>query len=525
MRTRQFAEDAGPLAHPVRPSSYLKIDNFYTATIYEKGAEVIRMLKTLIGAEDFGRGMDLYFERCDGTAATVEEFIACFAEVSGRDLSDFFTWYDQAGTPQVNLRSRWDEAAKTLDLTLTQATAPTPGQAEKSPVTIPIRIGLLDDNGKPLAFRAPGSPALTEETLMVLDRPTVSVRLEGVESRPVLSPLRGFSAPVKLRTDAPAEDRYVLLAGDPDLFNRWEAGQELAEGLILARAGGHADEAGERKFVAALGRALEDQSAEPAFTALLLKLPDEGDLALAMAPGADPQAIHQARDALRRTLAIELGSRIERLHDSLAASGPYSPDAQSAGRRALAAAALELLAADPTPQTAARAERHYRDAGNMTDAMGGLETLMQIGGPPFDQALEDFYTRWKAEPLVVDKWFAIQARAPGPDAIGRVLGLTAHPAFDPKTPNRLRAVVSNFSQANPSAFHDPSGAGYRFLADQILIVDRFNPNVAARMIEPLGGFRRYKPELAELMRAQLQRILGTEGLSKNAYELADRALA
>lgn len=258
---------------------------------------------------------------------------------------------------------------------------------------------------------------------------------------------------------------------------------------------------------------------------MLLKLPDETDLALAMAPGADPQAIHRARNALRRSLATELRPQLERLHDSLASSGPFSPDAQSAGRRALAAAALELLAADPTPEAAARAERHFRDAGNMTDAMGGLEALMQIGGEPFDRALADFYARWKDEPLVVDKWFAIQARAPGPDAVGRVLGLTAHPAFDPKTPNRLRALVASFASANPSAFHDPSGAGYRFLADQILAVDRFNPNVAARLIEPLGGFRRYTPELAALMRAELQRILATEGLSKNAYELASRALA
>jgi aminopeptidase N len=525
LRARQFAEDSGPLAHPVRPSTYVKIDNFYTATVYEKGAEVIRMLKTLLGPADFRRGMDLYFERWDGTAATVEQFIDCFAEAAQRDLSSFFSWYGQSGTPQVDLSSHWDQASGVLEVALTQAIAPTPGQPDKSPVPIPLTIGLLDENGGPISFRTTELEEDVQETTLVLEEARQSFRLTGVDKRPVLSPLRGFSGPVKLKTDAPPSDRYVLLAGDPDLFNRWEAGQSLAEELILERARGQADEAGETRFGEALGRALEDQSAEPAFTALLLRLPEEPDLAVSMAPGADPQAIHAAREALRLGLARALKTRLERLHDSLSSTGAqFSPDAASAGRRALANAALELLAADATSEASARAGRHFREAANMTDAMGGLEALMQLGGEAFEQALSDFYARWKSEPLVVDKWFAIQARAPGPQALGRVMGLTAHPAFDTKTPNRLRALVSTFSQFNPSAFHDPTGAGYRFLADQILAVDRFNPMVAARLIEPLGGFRRFKPELAALMRAELERILGAEGLSKNVYELADRAL-
>ncbi len=274
-----------------------------------------------------------------------------------------------------------------------------------------------------------------------------------------------------------------------------------------------------------MGRAIADQSAEPAFTALLLDLPEEPDLALAMAPGADPAAIHAARDALRSALARELGPELERLLGGEPAGGAFSADAASAGRRSLANAALELMAAAPTPATLERARRRLAEASNMTDAMGALEALMLIGGTPFEEALEAFYARWKDEPLVVDKWFSIQARAPGPDAVGRVMGLTAHPAFDPKTPNRLRAVVAAFAQLNPSAFHDPSGAGYRFLADQILAVDRFNPMVAARLVEHLGGYRRYKSELAALMKAELERIVQAEGLSKNVYELASRALA
>ena len=525
LRARQFAEDSGPLAHPVRPTSFVKIDNFYTATVYEKGSELIRMLKTLLGADTFRRGMDLYFERWDGTATTVESFIACFAEVAGRDLSDFFTWYSQAGTPEVRISQSYDAAAGTLDLTLSQTVPPTPGQAVKKPVPIPVRLGLLDQDGGIQHFIAPGADAPVTETVLTLDRPETSVRLTGLARAPVLSALRGFSAPVKLKTDAAPEDRYVLLAGDPDLFNRWEAGQSLAEALILSRAKGQPDPAGETRFAAALGRALTDPSAEPAFTALMLQLPEEPDLAVTMAPGADPAAIHAARDSLRGTIARTLKAELERLHETQPAGGPFSPDATSAGLRSLANSALELLAADPTPEVVERAVSHFQAAANMTDAMGGLEALKLIGGEPFEQALEVFYARWRDEPLVVDKWFSVQARAPGPEALGRVIGLTAHPAFDAKTPNRLRALVAGFSQFNPAVFHDPSGAGYRFLADQILVVDRFNPNVAARLIEPLGGFRRFKPELAEKMKAELERILGAEGLSKNVGELAGRALA
>jgi aminopeptidase N len=388
-----------------------------------------------------------------------------------------------------------------------------------------VRIGLLDQDGKAQSFLAPGAEAASSEALVTLDQPKVTVRLTAVARPPVLSALRGFSAPVKLKTDARPHDRYVLLAADPDLFNRWEAGQSLAQELILARAKGQADAEGEARFAAALGRAVADQSAEPAFTALLLQLPEEPDLAVEMAPEADPAAIHAARDELRRTIASTLKAELEHLHDAQSVPGVFSPDAESAGRRSLANSALELLAADPTPEVVDRIRRHFQTAANMTDAMGGLEALKLIGGKVFEQALEDFYARWRNEPLVVDKWFSVQARAPGPEALGRVLGLTAHSAFDPKTPNRLRALVAGFSQMNLAAFHDPSGAGYRFLADQILAVDRFNPNVAARLIEPLGGFRRFKPELAAKMKAELERILAAEGLSKNVCELASRALA
>jgi aminopeptidase N len=329
---------------------------------------------------------------------------------------------------------------------------------------------------------------------------------------------------VKLQLDEPEGDRYVRLAADPDLYNRWEAGQSLARQLLSARAAGRPDAAGEARYAEALGRALDDQAAEPAFKSLLLELPSEAELAQALQP-VDPAAIHAAREAVRRGLAGALTDRLERLHDGLADSGPFSPDAEAAGRRSLRNAALELLAAVPSDTTAARALRHFDSASNMTEAMGGLYALTLIGGEPMEGALQRFYARWSAEPLVIDKWFAIQARIPGPEVLGRVAGLTAHPAFEPKNPNRLRALVSTFAMANPVAFHDPSGAGYRFVADQILAVDGFNPMTAARMVEAFGHWRRYRPDLGALMKAELARIAAHPGVSKNVFELAQKALA
>jgi aminopeptidase N len=524
LRARQFPEDAGPLAHPVRPSSYVKIDNFYTATVYDKGAEVIRMLSTLLGQADFRRGMDLYFERWDGTATTVEAFLACFAEASGRDLTAFMRWYEQAGTPEVTIEALYDEAAQALDLTVRQATAPTPGQPDKHPLPMPLALGLLDGAGEPLSFRAPGANAAADHALLTIDQAETRIRLEEVAARPVLSALRGFSAPVRLTTDAPAHDAYVLLASDGDLFNRWEAGQTLARDLILARAGGAPDEVNETRFAEALGRALTDEAAEPAFKALLLQLPSESDLALDMAPEADPARIHAARETLRTRIAVHLCDLLTRLHGDLQLDQEFSPDARSAGRRALRNAALDMLVADPHAANVERAKGHFVAAANMTDAMGALQALSRLGGDAFDTALAAFYDRWKGEPLVVDKWFSVQARAPVEETLGRVLGLTAHPAFDPRTPNRFRALVSAFAMGNPSRFHAEDGAGHRFLADQILGVDGYNPALAARLVSALGEFRLYRGEIARSMRLELGRIAAHPGLSKNVTELVFRAL-
>jgi aminopeptidase N len=428
-------------------------------------------------------------------------------------MADFFGWYEQAGTPRVDIQATYDEAEAALDLTLTQVTMPTRGQPEKKPLPIPIALGLLDQDGR----------VLRETEVVMLDAAEQRIRLDGVARRPVLSALRGFSAPVYLSTNAPPRDAYALLAGDPDLFNRWEAGQTLARDLILARAAGRPDEVGEERFADAMGRALEDQSSAPAFKAQLLALPAEGDLAVVSSP-ADPIAIHDARDALRSRIARHLGVALRRLHGGLQEPGTFTADAAAAGRRALRNAALGLLAADPHVLNLERAKGHFAAAANMTDAMGGLNALIQLGGEASEAALASFYERWKDEPLVIDKWFSVQARDPSEGALGRVIGLTTHPAFDIRTPNRMRSLIAAFATSNPARFHDPSGAGYRFLADQILIVDTFNPNVAARLVEALGSWARYTEALGSLMREQLERIAAAPRLSKNVRELVVKSL-
>jgi aminopeptidase N len=457
--------------------------------------------------------MDLYFDRWDGHATTVEAFIACFAEASGRDLSAFFAWYEQAGTPSVSVSSSYDEPALALDLTFSQVTGPTPGQPEKRPCRFRSRSAC--------STRTAGSQMDTR--VIIVDEAKHKIRLEGIERRPILSPLRGFSAPVNLYTDERGGDGYVVLAADPDLFNRWEAGQKLAADLILARAAGRPDEVGEARYADAMGRSLTDQSAEPAFKALLLALPSEPDLAVLSAP-ADPEAIHEARESLRTRVAVHLGDELRRLHGGLQDSGPFSVDAEAAGRRALRNATLELLAADPHALNRERAARHFEAAANMTDAMGGLMALTLMGGPDLEPALERFYRRWEDEPLVIDKWFQIQARDPRRDAMARVKALADHPAFDHRNPNRLRALVVSFTSANPARFHEPGGEGYRFLADFVLAVDQFNPSTAARLLEPLSAWTRYAPRLGKLMRRQLERIAGSPGLSRNVLELATRSL-
>ncbi len=516
LRARQFGEDAGPLAHPVRPASYQKIDNFYTATVYEKGGEVIRMLKRIIGAEAFARGMQLYFERRDGTASTVEDFIACFEEAAERDLSAFMGWYDQAGTPALKARGSYDGDARTYHLTLSQHTAPTPGQAEKKPLPIPLRIGLIGADGAALPSVAEGESAPREEHALVLGLNQATFRFSSVEAAPIPSLLRGFSAPVSLDDGLSVGQHLAQMAHDPDPFTRWEAGQAIARLTMLDDDSACAPELAE-----ALGRELGRAQEDPAFAALALRLPDLSELILA-APAPDPEALFRAREKLRRELATALRGKLEPLARAKGQT-PFSPQSGPAGVRALKSAALDLLAslgqeADDTLQAA------FDNSASMTDTVAALEALGASGSPAFDDALGCFYERWRDNPLVIDKWFSIQAAAPRPDALARAEHLRKHADFNPRNPNRVRALASAFAMRNPRAFFAADGAGYRFIAGLAEDIDPLNPALAARLLTSFESWRRFDPQRQVHASAALEKLGALPGLSKNTGEMVARTL-
>ncbi|WP_031235806.1 aminopeptidase N [Asticcacaulis sp. AC402] len=516
LRARQFPEDSGPLAHPARPSSYAKIDNFYTATIYEKGAEIVGVLRTIVGADTYRRALDHYFATNDGTAATLEDFIASFSAVTGEDYSGMLNWYTQAGTPQLHIASSYDAAAQTLTLRLTQTTRPTPGQPTKQALPIPIRLGLLSEAGETLTFDSGQT-----ETLIVLREPSRDVVLTGVAETPVISALRHFSAPVILNLDEADSHAFARLRGDPDPFNRWEAAQGLARTILLNP---EPTQASIDAFAAGLNAALTDDALEPAFKALILGLPTESDLAQSILP-VDPAFLHASRKRFKAALSVQVKDTLEALYKAIATPITFSPDARAAGNRAFRNALLDLLLAGHSddPQMIALAENHVKTATNMTDTVGGLIALMPVQGAPYQAALDAFYARFRHEPLVMDKWFSLQAACPHPDTLARVEALQNHPDFDAKTPNRWRALVGGFA-ANQSAFHHREGKGYAFLVKQVLTVDSFNPMTAARMIEPLSRFRNYVSPYKEGMQKALETILAQTNLSKNVAELAGKAL-
>jgi len=524
LRLRQFAEDAGPLAHPVRPSSYIKIDNFYTATIYEKGAEVIRMLRELIGADDFRAGMDLYFERLDGSAATIEEFYACFADASGRDLSDFIGWYAQAGTPHVVAATHWDADAGELELTLTQTTRPTPGQDDKRALPMPVRLGLLSQTGEELPVQLVGenAPDTPLERTLTFSGERQTWRFGGLTEEPVMSLFRGFSAPIVFDgADSPANLARIATS-DPDWFNRWEAGQKTLRRSLLALATGEAqvpDPAAIETLRAAL-----DEKLDPGFAAQALSVPDEVALAQHLTP-YDPDAARQARRTVRKAAVELLRTDFEGLYARLAQPGPYSPDADAANRRALRNTCLGFLA-DLGPDVGGELARaQLASADNMTDIMAALAALDRSGSDAYDDALATLYERWKTMPLAIDKWFAIQAGSVRADALDRVTRLLKHPDYDGKTPNRVRSVVGVFAMMNPVAFHRADGAGHTLFLDQVLAADPRNPALAARLLGALEIWPRLEPVRRASAKAALERARDTPGVSKNLYEIASRALA
>ncbi len=463
LRSHQFVEDAGPLAHPVRPELYREINNFYTSTVYEKGAEVVRMIRTLLGPATFRKGMDLYFTRHDGQAATVEQFVRCFADVSRRDMSQFMRWYSQAGTPDIKVAPHYDARGKTYRLDIAQTIPPTPGQPTKAPMVIPLAFGLIGKNGGDLSLVLDGRPL--EHGVLELTKPSQSFVFSDVAERPVPSLNRGFSAPVKLALPIEPDDLRFLAAHDSDPFNRWQAVQTLAMNLLKAnvaavRAGAAVRE--DDGLMAALGAILDDAKLEPAFIALTLSPPSEADIAREIGGDVDPDAVFAARRKLRAAIGVRHGAALADTYQRMITPGPYRPDAQSTGRRALKNACLDFLAMTETDEAIARAYTQYQRADNMTDRMAALETLALHDRPERAAALDDFYKRYADDPLIIDKWLALQAAIPEPTTLDRVRALTKHPAFSVANPNRIRALIGAFAQVNHTQFNRGDGAGYDF---------------------------------------------------------------
>ena len=524
LRAQQFTEDSGPLAHPVRPSHYREINNFYTPTVYEKGAELIRMLKTLLGADLFRKGMDLYLARCDGTAATIEDFLACFADASGRDLTAFARWYGQAGTPRFTVTEAFDAASGTYTLDFVQKTPSTPGQPEKSAVVIPVALALFDRAGRILEH--PDRDGAVSDGVFVFDRDHALLTYDGLAEKPILSVLRGFSAPVVLDAPYDEEESLVLLAHDTDPFNRWQAAQTYATKLLVAgvtalRSG--REMTVDPRFGAALGAALSGK--DHAFAAQVLGLPSESDIARDIGANIDPDAIRAARLHLRQTVGRQIADQLVAACAALASSESYRPDAQDAGRRALRNIALDLLSAGRPDLGLPLAEAQFHAADNMTDRFAALAVLVQHPGAAREQALAAFAERFRDDPLVLDKWFALQACIPERETLDRVQRLMEHPGFSRKNPNRLRSLVGNFAAANPSQFNRPDGAGYRFIGDIVIETDRTNPQVAARLLGAFRSWRTLEPGRRALARETVARIASSEDLSADVSDIATRALA
>ena len=527
LKTRQFPEDAGPLAHPVRPSSYIEINNFYTATVYEKGAELCRMLQTLLGRDGFRKGLDLYFQRHDGKAVTVEDFVAAMADANKRDLSQFMLWYTQAGTPELACSLDYQPGTKTARLTVKQTVPPTPGQPAKEPMLIPLRIGLLGSNGQDLPLQLVDGREV-KEGLLEITRSEQSFTFRDIPAPPTPSLLRGFSAPVRLTLSLDPDQIEFLMMHDTDPFNRWQAAQAYAMRLLIAayRDGGSMEPV-TGKEAARLAQALavtgSETSLSAAYRAEFLKLPNELDIARELARDVDPDRVRKAYEGLRKTVGSKIREALIELYESAAISGPYSPDPESVGKRALRAAALDLLAASADPAEIARAERHYREATNMTDSVSALSILASLPVPARDEALADFYRRWQDEPLVLDKWFTLQARAARPDSVETVSALLSHPKFALKNPNRVRALIGSFVHGNPTGFNRADGAGYALLANTALEIDRFNPHMAARLLGAFESWRTLEPGRQALARATLER-LATAELSADSYEIVTKTL-
>ncbi len=526
LKALQFPEDQGPLAHPVRPESYVEINNFYTPTVYEKGAEVVRMIKTILGSEKFRAGMDLYFDRHDGQAVTIEDFIACFADASGQDFSQFHRWYSQAGTPELVCNLTYDKRKKSAELTVHQVLKPSPGKAKKQPYFIPISMALLGENGKEMDLEVEGGTKIRDGVMAVTER-TTSFKFKGVTSRPVPSLLRGFSAPVTINMPLTDQDLAFLMHHDSDLFNRWQSTNAYATRSVLALLDAKRPKsvvtAKAQKLTEALEFALRDPGLDNAYKAELLKLPSVADVAREKATKVDHAAIFDAHRTFSRTIGEKLADDLEEMY-AASREKKFSPAASDAGRRALRNAALTLLTTRERDEDFARLEAHYRNATNMTDACHAMFLIAGVDAPGRASVLGNFFDRWKDDHLVIDMWFAAQAQSPRPQTLDEVMALCEHPLFRITTPNKVRALIGTFALGNPLQFNRPDGAGYAFLADKVLEIDPLNPQVAARMLGAFRSYRALEPKRKSSAKAELKRVAAAPRLSRDCLEMVTRML-
>ena len=526
LRAHQFPEDQGPLAHPVRPRRYREINNFYTATVYEKGSEVVRMIRTILGAEAFRAGMDLYFERHDGEAATVEDFLKVFEDASGHDLSQFALWYHQAGTPNLTVASSYDQSSRQFTLEIEQSVPPTPHESRKRLMHIPLAFGLVGPDGRDMAWQAVEGATVENGIIHVRKRRHV-VRFSGVAARPVASLNRGFSAPVTLSAPQSPDDLFFLAEKDGDAFCRWQAANSLMTEALISAArqilGGKRPSFADR-LVGLAGRTAAEDDLEHAFRALAITLPGEADIARDMGSNIDPDAIFKAREALSRAIAAACEDVFSDLYSQLDHGHAFSPDASSAGRRALRNILLDYLAL--LPGGVELAQRHFRAADNMTDRAAALTVLAHRhhGSPQAIAALAEFEERYRADPLVMDKWFQIQAGVPGPGTLDVVRSLTGHAGFSLTNPNRIRALIGTFANANQTGFHRADGAGYDFFAETVLEVEKRNPQVAARLATALRSWRSLEPGRQAKARKALLAIASAENLSADLRDIVERTL-
>ncbi|MDO6823743.1 aminopeptidase N [Marinobacter sp. 1_MG-2023] len=526
LRTAQFAEDAGPMAHPVRPASYMEISNFYTLTIYEKGAEVVRMIHTLLGPDLFRKGSDLYFERHDGQAVTTDDFVKAMEDASGRDLTQFRLWYEQAGTPVLAVTDAYDAKQGIYRLTIQQTVPDTPGQTDKKPQHIPFALGLLGADGEalPLSLEsAAGAANAPIERVLELTEASHTFEFHGLAQKPVPSLLRHFSAPVRVVYPWTREQLVFLMSNDPDGFNRWDAGQRLAVDVIQSLVGS-ADSEIDPRLVGAYRALLEDSALDQALVAKMLQLPSEAYL-IELADNPDVAAIHRAREKVLGHLATSLRDELLACFHRNAGAGAYEVTPESIARRSLRNTALAwlLMINDDTGRDLA--VQQFSEADNMTDRMGALRALVNSDyAAERSQALTDFYERFQDDPQVVEQWFSVQSSSDRAGQLPQIQALLKHPAFDWKNPNKIRSVVGVFAGQNLAAFHNPDGSGYSFLADQVCRLDDSNPQIAARLVTPLTRWQKFAPAYSSLMRSALERIRDKSGLSADLYEVVHKSL-